>query len=138
MQYFINASTFQWINCRFLKKTGKLEQDLKYKGHVYFEQVLPLFIYQAQAYLKSLNKFYKERVSQLKKCSDFLSLLKFKGTEMSESINYTETGYASVENPLNIHRIVSNKSTLILRFQTYLRRRMLLWHQVQEKKKIQF
>ena len=75
---------------------------------MYFEQVLSLFIYQALAYLKSLNKFYKERVSQLRKCSDFLSLLKFKGTEMGESINYTETGYASVKNPLNIHRIVSN------------------------------
>ena len=33
-------------------------------------------------------------------------------TEMSKSINDTETKYASVEDPLSMHRIVSNETTL--------------------------
>lgn len=32
---------------------------------------------------------------------------------MSESINDTETAYASVKDPLNMHRTASNQTTLL-------------------------
>ena len=35
----------------------KLEEDIKYWGHVYFEPVHPHTIYQALSYLKAHNKF---------------------------------------------------------------------------------
>ena len=69
----------------------------------------------------------------MSKCSDFLALLKFKekmrvllkkiifdGTEISESINDTETEYASVEDPLTMHRTVTNKATYIFEIPSVL------------------
>ena len=53
MQPFMKVSSFQWINY-------KLKRDLKYRGNVYFEPIRPRIIYQAPAYLKSHNKFYKD------------------------------------------------------------------------------
>ena len=38
----------------------KSKHDLKYRGHVYFEPVHPHIIYQALAYLKLHNYFYKD------------------------------------------------------------------------------
>ena len=37
-----------------------MKRDLKYRGHVYFEPVLPEIIYQAPIYLKLHNKFYED------------------------------------------------------------------------------
>ena len=38
----------------------KLKRDLKYRGHIYFEQVWPHTAYQALTYLKSYTKFYDD------------------------------------------------------------------------------
>ena len=48
----------------------KLKQDLKYRGHLCFEPVHSHIIYQALAYLKSHNKFYKD-ISVANKLEDF-------------------------------------------------------------------
>ena len=38
----------------------KLKQDLKYRGHAYFEPVQTHITYQVLSYLKSLNEFNKD------------------------------------------------------------------------------
>ena len=38
----------------------QLKQNLKYRGHVYFEPVRPNVIYQTLSYLKTHKKFYKD------------------------------------------------------------------------------
>ena len=38
----------------------KLKRDLTYKGHAYFEPVLPYIIHQVLAYLKWHNKFFRD------------------------------------------------------------------------------
>ena len=93
----------------------KLKEDLKCRGHVYFEQVGPHI-----TYLKSHNKLHKDisiAKGLLKTCVSFFALLKFHGEtesvteknisdgkEISEKIHYTrnETKYASAEDPLNM------------------------------------
>ena len=85
----------------------KLKQDLNYKGHVYFEAVRPHIIYQALAYLKAYNKFYRD-ISIVKGLSrqcifKFSNIAKIQGEtggvteknisdgkEMIESINNTQ------------------------------------------------
>ena len=37
----------------------KLKQDLKYRGHVYFEPFRSHILYQTLTYLKSYNEFYE-------------------------------------------------------------------------------
>ena len=44
----------------------------------------------------------------------------FDGTEISESINDTETEYASVEDLLTMHRTVTNKATYIFEIPSVL------------------
>ena len=65
-----------------------------------------------------------QRVSQVRRCLSFLILLKFKdnvgvllkkivfdGKEMTENINNSsETELTSLEDPLNVHRTISNES----------------------------
>ena len=101
----------------------KLKRDLKYRGHVYFEPVCPHVIYQVLIYLKSHNKFYED-ISLAKGLSnedmltfsDFVEMLgeTQKGTaESIENVNESEKEYASVEDPLDMHRTASNETTLI-------------------------
>ena len=86
-------------------------------GHVYFEVVRPHIIYQALAYLKSHNKFYRD-ISIVKGLSSE-DMFKFSdiaeiqggcnisdGKEMSENINDTrnKTKFALVGDPLNMYR----------------------------------
>ena len=80
----------------------KLKQDVKNRGHVYFEPVRPHIIYQALTYLKLYNKFYKDT-----------SIVK--GKEMTENVNYnrSETEFASVEDPLKMYRTASNETILV-------------------------
>ena len=90
---------------------------IEYRANVYFEPVLPHITYQALTYLKTHNKFY-ENISIAKglsseKMLSFLTFLKFKEKmrmllkkifqmgRISESINDTETEYASVEDPFS-------------------------------------
>ena len=102
-------------------------------GDVYFEPVCPHIIYQALAYLKSHNEFYKiyfyHKGSFKLRHSGFLILileitekmrvlqkkLVWNGKEMRENMNDTEseTEYASVEDPLKKHKTASNETTLI-------------------------
>ena len=105
----------------------KLKRDLKYRGHVYFEPVRPHVIYQALIHLKSHNKFYEDisiakglSSEDMLKFSDFVEMQgeTEKGTAESicnakENVNESKTEYASVEDPLNIHRTASNETTLV-------------------------
>ena len=101
----------------------KLKRDLKYRGHVYFEPVCPHVIYQALIYLKLHNKFYEDisiakglSNEDMLKFSDFVEMQgeTEKGTaESIENVNESEAEYASVEDPLNIHRTTSNETTLV-------------------------
>ena len=96
----------------------KWKQDLKYRSHAYFEPVRLHIIYQALAirnFITNLMEiFLLQRASQVKKCSDFLVLLKFKEKmrvllkkiisdeiKMSESIDEIETelNYFSSRSP---------------------------------------
>ena len=105
--------------------------DLKYRGYVYFEPVRPRTIYQALAYLKSYNNFYKG-ISIAKSLSSesmfkFSDIIEIQGhsewvteknvsdrKQITENINdRTETEFASVEDPLNMHRTASNETTLV-------------------------
>ena len=108
----------------------KLKRDLKYRGRVYFEPVRPHIIYQALTYLKSYNKFYDVisiakglSSEEMFKFSDIVEIQgKFEfvteknvsnGKEMTENINgRSETEFASVEDPLNMHITASNETTL--------------------------
>ena len=105
----------------------KLTRDHKYRSHAYFEAVRPHVIYQALIYLKSHNKFYEDisiakglSSEDMLKFSDFVEMQggTEKGTaeiicNAKENVNETETEYASVEDPLNIHRTASNETTLV-------------------------
>ena len=107
----------------------KLKRDLKYRIRVYFEPAQPHIIYPALAYLKSHNKFYTDNSIDLSREEIFRfstivegqwenesvsEKIIFDGTdEMSESVNGSETEYASVEDPLSMQRIASNETTLI-------------------------
>ena len=110
----------------------KLKCHLKNRGHVYFEPVRPYVIYQALTYLKSHNKFYKD-ISVTKGLSgeDMLNFSDInenqeetesvtengisdgKETNKNNSENSSESEYASVKDPLNMHRTATNETTLI-------------------------
>ena len=109
----------------------KLKRDLKYRGHVYFEPVRLHIIYQALTYLKLHNKYYED-ISIAKGLSSedmfkFSDIVEVQGRsewvlqknvsdgkEMAENINdRSKTEFASVEDPLNMHRTASNKTTFV-------------------------
>ena len=109
-----------------------MKRDLKYRGHVYLELVRPHIIYQVLTFLKSHNKFYKD-ISVTKDLSgeDMLNFPDInKNQEETESVtengishgkeinknnneNASEAEYASVEDPLNMHRTATNETPLI-------------------------
>ena len=109
----------------------KLKRDLKYRGHVCFERVCPHIVYQEVNHLKSYNKFY-EGISiakdlSSKDMSKFSDIVEIQGQsecviekkisgrkESTENVNdRIETEFASVEDPLNMHRTASNETTLV-------------------------
>ena len=112
----------------------KLKRDLKYRGNVYFEPVRSHVIYQALIYLKPHNKFYEDisiakgfSSEDMFKFSDFVEMQgeTEKGTAESicnakDNVNESGTEYTSVEDPLNIHRTVSNETTLVSNIPTFL------------------
>ena len=94
--------------------------------------------------------FLLQRVSQVRKCSDFLTLLKFKDkkkpvtekiissvTEMSESTSDTETEYSSVQVLLSMHIIALNKTTPYSEIPKIIMRQVLLLHQGNGKNQFQ-
>ena len=109
----------------------KLKRDLKYRGYVYFEPVRPHIVYQVLTYLKSYNKFYED-ISIAKGLSSedmfkFSDIVEVQGRsawvlqknvsdgkEMAENINdRSKAEFASVEDPLNMHRTASNETTFV-------------------------
>ena len=109
-----------------------MKRDLKYSDHVYFESVFRHIIYQTLIYLKSHIEFYED-ISITKSLSSEDMLIFFvtnenqgetesvtensisDGKEMNKNNNEnaSEAGYASVEDPLNMHRIATNEITQI-------------------------
>ena len=106
----------------------KLKRDFKCKGHTYFD---PDIVYQTLTYLKSCNKFYDD-ISTAKGLSSeemfkFSVIIEIQGQfgcvtkknvsdekGITENINdRSKTEFASLEDPLNIHRIASNETTLV-------------------------
>ena len=75
--------------------------------------------------VNSMQIYPLQRVSQVKKCSNFLTLLTLKGKwelywkshigweKMSETTKNAETEYATIEDHLSMIRISSNKSIFI-------------------------
>ena len=112
----------------------KLKQDLKYRGHVYFEPVRPHTIYKALTYLKSHNKFSKDisiekglSSEDMFKSSDIAEMQGetesaneniSDGKETTENVNdiRSETELASVEDPLSMQRMHQMRQLLCLRF----------------------
>ena len=109
----------------------KLKRDLKYRGHLYFEPVRPHIVYQALTCLKCYNKFFENKsiakgISS-KDMFNFSDTVEIQGQsecvteknfsyrkEMTENINdRSETEFASVEDPLNMHRTKSNEKTVV-------------------------
>ena len=106
----------------------KLKRDLKYSGYIYFRPVCPHIICQVLAYLKLHNKFYQDiSITNGLSSEDILRFCdinvdvqgenqcSWKSIIHGEGISDTdnERGYASVQDPLNLHRTVSNEATLI-------------------------
>ena len=98
----------------------KLKRDLKYRAHEYFEPVPPHVIYQALTYSKLYNKFYQDILivkglssEDMFKLSDISFPIAESIFNAKENVNESETEYASVEDPLNIHRTASNETILV-------------------------
>ena len=106
----------------------KLKRYLKYRYHIYVESARPYIVYQALTFLKSRNKCYED--ISVTKCLSGEDMLNFSdinenqketesvisnGKEMNtnNNENKSEAEYASVEDPLNMHRTSTNKTTLI-------------------------
>ena len=106
----------------------KLKRYLKYRYHIYVESARPHIVYQALTFLKSRNKCYED--ISVTKCLSGEDMLNFSdinenqketesvisnGKEMNtnNNENKSEAEYASVEDPLNMHRTSTNKTTLI-------------------------
>ena len=96
----------------------KLKRNFKYMGHLYFEWSRQHIIYDVLAYLKIHNISIEKKLTWI--FAQISDIVKIQGenktaiekiiserTEISESINDTETEYASVEDPLGMQRTAS-------------------------------
>ena len=89
---------------------GKVKQDLKYRGYVYFEPVCPNVIYQALNYLKTHNKFYEDiSISEGLSSKEVINFSHIdEHQDVAESIHKklisNQTEYNSGEDALSMHR----------------------------------
>ena len=108
---------------------GKLKRDPKCRDHLYSKPTCPRISYQTLTYLRSDNKFHEDNSIAMcllsEKMFRFFDIFEIQGEndsateeavsdrkEMSEGINTEiETGYALVEDTLNMNRTVSNEAT---------------------------
>ena len=108
----------------------KLKRDFKY-SLIYILNLFVRTLYTRHLLISNLiinfmKMYLLQRISQMRTCLIFLTLLKFKDNlsvternvsdekEMTENTNdRSETEFTSVEDPLNMHRTASNKTTLV-------------------------
>ena len=136
-----SRKSWKYMQCFAGLIVVKLKRDLKYRGHKSFEPLRPHIIYEALAHMKSHNKSQKDisiakglssehifKFSEIHETQERKKSVTEKitsdGKETSENMNDIEIGYASVEDPLNIHRSASNQTTLV-----YFNQRLLNFNQ---------
>ena len=109
---------------------------------MYFELVLSHIICQVLTYLKSHSKFHRDiHITLSEEMLNFFDIVGVQGEtesvleknisdekEMRKNINGTksETEFASVEVPLNMHRSVSNETTLVSEIANTINKRNVL------------
>lgn len=93
----------------------KLKRKLSFRGHVYFEPVNPQRVKAALLYLKQHNPLYADIVIDESQIPVSLtSLNEPEETEhLSSDSHRTSIDLEDIENPLDLHRLVSNETMML-------------------------